>query len=162
MRTVPKRSSFPIVLFAKSFIPVLEREFNQGKNFASLRQIYFSLVLARWYQDNVQGDLLNEQFAGQNKVRGVDVADRTAKDVIYQRYVQAFKKGVFNFVKEEYDPNSEETLPRKYFSGGFDFAQAMAIEKTTDLGDPAALATGTLMEIAGDYDTLYRPTINAE
>ncbi|MBF0570915.1 MAG: hypothetical protein HQL12_03485 [Candidatus Omnitrophica bacterium] len=47
-------------------------------------------------------------------------------ELIYQRYLQAFKKGVYNYIKEEIDPATDETIPRKYFSGGFDatdFAQ---------------------------------------
>ena len=39
---------------------------------------------------------------------------------IYQQYLQAFKKGVFNYIKEESDSLTQETIPRKYFSGGVD------------------------------------------
>ena len=60
--------------------------------------------------------------------------------MIYQQYLRAYKKGVFNFIKEDVDSYSNETIPRKYFSGGeitwaakFNAAQmtsnpAMAIE----------------------------------
>ena len=40
-------------------------------------------------------------------------------EAIYQRYLQAFKKGVYNYIKEEPDPVTQEIIPRKYFSGGF-------------------------------------------
>ena len=43
-------------------------------------------------------------------------------EFIYQRYLQAFKKGAYNYIKEETDPISQETIPRKYFSGGMTFA----------------------------------------
>ena len=39
-------------------------------------------------------------------------------EIIYQRYLQAFKKGAYNYIKEEIDPISQQTIPRKYFSGG--------------------------------------------
>ena len=39
-------------------------------------------------------------------------------NVIYQRYLKAFKKGVYNYIKEEPDPMTQEMIPRKYFSGG--------------------------------------------
>ena len=39
-------------------------------------------------------------------------------ELIYQRYLQAFKKGVYNYIKEEQDPLTQQTIPRKYFSGG--------------------------------------------
>ncbi|MBF0489090.1 MAG: AAA family ATPase [Candidatus Omnitrophica bacterium] len=37
---------------------------------------------------------------------------------IYQRYLKAFKKGVYNYIKEEQDPVTQQPTPRKYFSGG--------------------------------------------
>ena len=37
---------------------------------------------------------------------------------IYQRYLKAFKKGVFNYIKEDVDKYTNEAIPRKYFSGG--------------------------------------------
>ncbi|MBF0490855.1 MAG: HEAT repeat domain-containing protein, partial [Candidatus Omnitrophica bacterium] len=46
------------------------------------------------------------------------------KEEIYQQYLQAFKKGVYNYIKEEADPITQETTPRKYFSGGFDLAMS--------------------------------------
>ena len=47
-------------------------------------------------------------------------------EAIYQRYLQAFKKGAYNYIKEEQDPITQEMIPRKYFSGGivFDAAQS--------------------------------------
>ena len=43
-------------------------------------------------------------------------------ETIYHRYIQAFKKGVYNYIKEEQDPLTQKILPRKYFSGGMNFA----------------------------------------
>ena len=46
---------------------------------------------------------------------------------IYQRYLQAFKKGVFNYIKEELpfvaSQKIRQTIPRKYFSGGVFWAE---------------------------------------
>ncbi|MBF0511402.1 MAG: hypothetical protein HQL13_03640, partial [Candidatus Omnitrophica bacterium] len=50
---------------------------------------------------------------------GVNIDDPKEKEKIYQKYLKAFKKGVFNYIKEEVDPTTQETIPRKYFSGGF-------------------------------------------
>src|SRR5262249_22698027 len=38
---------------------------------------------------------------------------------IYQQYLKAFKKGVYNYIKEEPDAVTGQMVPRKYFSGGF-------------------------------------------
>ena len=40
------------------------------------------------------------------------------KELIYQRYLQAFKKGAYNYIKEEMDPATQQMIPKKYFSGG--------------------------------------------
>jgi hypothetical protein len=99
-------------------IPEIEREVNEGKNFANLRQIYSAMVLATWYKKALKESLLGKIYADQAKVKGVD-QDPKNNEVIYQNYIKAFQKGVFNFIKEDYDRYAEEMIPRKYFSGGF-------------------------------------------
>ncbi|MFH0754125.1 MAG: hypothetical protein V2A70_06130, partial [Candidatus Omnitrophota bacterium] len=100
-------------------LPEIEKEVNSGKNFALLRQVYQVLILATWYKNNLKESILSQVYADQNKVAGVDVMDKTEKEQIFQRYVQAYKEGVFNYIKEEQDPASNDLMPRKYFSGGF-------------------------------------------
>ena len=39
-------------------------------------------------------------------------------EFIYQRYLTAFKKGVFNYIKDADSPDGS-VVPRKYFAGGF-------------------------------------------
>ena len=100
-------------------IPILEKEVNEGAHFAKLRQIYRAMVLAIWFKRNLKESLVGRVYMDKSKVRGIDLADKDAKDHIWQQYVAAFKKGVFNYIKEEQDELSGETIPRKYFSGGF-------------------------------------------
>jgi len=99
-------------------VPEIEKEINTGENFAKLRQVYHSLILAKWYKERLKSSLLNQSYADQKKVKGVDLSDRTFKEKIYQQYMESFKKGVFNYIKEDYDSISQEIIPRKYFSGG--------------------------------------------
>ena len=99
-------------------LPQLEKEVNQGKNFAQLRQIANAVVLATWYKMNLKQSLLGQVYANQNKVAGVDVQDKKVKMEIYEQYLKAFKKGVYNYIKDDVDPLTNQTVPRKYFSGG--------------------------------------------
>jgi len=137
-------------------IPELTREVNENKNFAQLRQVYNSLILATWYKKKIKDSILAQVYADKNKTAGVQytstVIPATAGpqtghsqelgihnktnpkmdprfrgddiEEIYQRYLQAFKKGVFNYIKEEEIlatglPSKEQGIfPRKYFSGG--------------------------------------------
>ena len=57
-------------------LPVLEKEVNEGKNFAALRQIFNSLILAGWYKHALKDSLLNQVYAGTNKVDGIDIVER--------------------------------------------------------------------------------------
>jgi serine/threonine protein kinase len=120
-------------------IPELEKEVNEGKNFATLRQVYYSLILAVWFKKRMKDSILGRKYMDQNKVSGIHY-DRfffqasSDTEFIYQRYLKAFKKGVYNYIKEEPDPMTQEIVPRKYFSGGWvgafkaeniDFAQTI-------------------------------------
>ncbi|MEI7999626.1 MAG: hypothetical protein WCH62_09015, partial [Candidatus Omnitrophota bacterium] len=82
-------------------LPEIEKEVNQGKNFANLRQIFHSMILATWYKKNLKEALLNQVYSNKAKLNGVDVSDKTIKEQIYQEYLKAYKKGVFNYIKEE-------------------------------------------------------------
>ncbi len=102
-------------------LPAIEKEVNEGKNFANLRQIYNAMILAVWYKQALKESLLSKVYVNQNKTTGVDDQDKESKLKIYHQYLAAFKKGVFNFIKEE--PNENNTVtPRKYFSGGANWA----------------------------------------
>ena len=100
-------------------LPELEKEVNEGKNFANLRQMYGGMMLATWYKRALMESLLGKVYADKAKVKGVDQDPKTNEE-IYKRYLKAFKKGVFNYIKEDVDKYTNESIPRKYFSGGFE------------------------------------------
>ncbi len=99
-------------------LPELEREVNEGKNFANLRQIYSGMILATWYKRSLKESILSKAYANKSKVKGVNQVDTKANEDIYQQYLKSFKKGVFNYIKEDVDKYSKQAIPRKYFSGG--------------------------------------------
>lgn len=99
-------------------IPELTHEVNKGKNFSQLRQIYNSLILATWYKQKITDSILSKVFVNRNKIYGVNIDDPEEKERIYKRYLEAFKKGAYNYIKEEVDLITHEKIPRKHFSGG--------------------------------------------
>ncbi|MBF0531529.1 MAG: histidine phosphatase family protein [Candidatus Omnitrophica bacterium] len=99
-------------------IPEIEKEVNEGKNFAPLRQMFYSMILASWYKIALKDALLNQVYSNKGKTGGVLTDDPLVKEKIYQQYLQAYQKGVFNYIKEDTDPLSEDTIARQYFSGG--------------------------------------------
>ena len=124
-------------------IPELNREVNEGKNFAQLRQAYNSLILATWYKKTIKDSILRQMYEEKNKIQGLAIPvqagiQKNNVEFIYQRYLQAFKKGVYNYIKEDINPITREAIPRKYFSGG------VAWERFGDV-------SGKVLEFTGSF-----------
>ncbi len=128
----------PRKILREVILPVLEKEVNEGRNFAQLRQVYNSLILAFWYKKKVMGAMKASGlgfYVGRNKISGVNIDDPKEAEKIWGQYVQAFKKGAYNYIREEYDPVAQETIPRKYFSGGVGFSDH-AMEENVSFAAP--------------------------
>lgn len=118
------------VIMRSVIIPEIEREVNQGKNFVMLRQMYSAMILAAWYKKNLRATLLGQAYVDQNKITGIDLKDQRIKEKIYNQYLEAFNKGVYDYIKEDYDPSTQQIIPRKYFSGGLTgFKQTGLVEE---------------------------------
>ena len=105
-------------------MPILQKEINEGKNFATLRQVYNSLILATWYKRKVKASIMGQAYVDKKMTVGIDIIDKNEKEKIWKQYVEAFKKGVFNLIREEQDALTQEVVPRKYFSGGTDLTMS--------------------------------------
>ena len=125
-------------LVRELLIPEIEREVNSGRQFAPLRQIYHSFILATWFKRHLRRSLLGRAYVDQQIVKGVDLAEGGIPNKIYQRYLAAYKEGVYNYIKEEVDARSQAVIPRRYFSGGV-MLSALAAEEIAELAGPAQL-----------------------
>ncbi len=110
-----KSSNTNSEIIKQIILPEIEKEINTGKNFAALRQVYSGMLLATWYKRALKESLLNKVYANQAKVQGVD-ANPENNQAIYAQYLQAFKKGAFNLIKDTDEMGVSG--PRKYFAGG--------------------------------------------
>ncbi len=146
-------------------IPEIEKEVNEGKTFANLRQIYSSMILATWYKKALKESLLGKVYVDKAKLKGVEVDDKEITQKIYNQYIDAFKKGVYDYIKEDYDPVTQQVIPRKYFSGGVNLSDMALIAAPTvafnDIlrtlpADHAVLVTTRTEEIPVK-STDYRP-----
>jgi hypothetical protein len=145
-------------------LPELEKEINTGKNFANLRQIFNSIILSSWYKKNLKAALLNQIYANQSKVKGIgrviaSEAKQSQQNLspvqIYQQYLKAYKKGVFNYIKEDINTASGLAFPRKYFSGGIN--EAMAANPTITY-DASAFAGSLSDRAMVDMHTGFSPS----
>jgi inorganic pyrophosphatase/exopolyphosphatase len=122
-------------------LPEIENEVNKGKTFSNLRQIFNSMLLATWYKRNIKGSLIGQVYVDLNKTKGVDLKDRKIKDKIFDQYVDAFKKGAYSYIREDYDPVEQTNVPRKYFSGGMNGYTRIPVEVNNNLMDSAQKAS---------------------
>ena len=103
-------------------IPEIEKEVNYGKSFSNLRQIYSSMILASWFKKRLKRSIVNKVYSNQGKVDGINLQNTEYKQDVYEQYLESYKQGAYNYIKEEYDPIKQEIIPKKYFSGGVDVA----------------------------------------
>ncbi|MBI5024546.1 MAG: hypothetical protein HZC18_06030 [Candidatus Omnitrophica bacterium] len=130
-------------------LPEIEKEVNEGKNFANLRQIYNANILATWYKMSLKDSLLGQVYIDKNKVSGVDIKDKSDKLKIYEQYVDAFKKGAYELVKKDYDPETQQVISRKYFAGGATFVNTpkLLVQDFKRVSSPLQLSDGEQIKL---------------
>ena len=116
----------------------IEQDINQGKNFASLRQAYHSLILATWFKQKLK-DSVYQYYLNQDKIKGIGLSDPQTKDKIYQQYLSAYKQGVYNYIKKDREPYTNRPIKRQYYSGGMQFAVAKAMMPASSSAASSAL-----------------------
>jgi len=150
LKTTPEESRdefVPTDIMQDVILPAIEKEVNHGTHFTKLRQIYHSLILATWFKQNLQESLLGKSYIDLRKIQGVDIKEGGKdKEKIYQQYLVAFQKGAYNYIREEYDPMTEEIIPRKYFSGGMKFAN---VAPQMESQDEAMLSDSMVSKLNG-------------
>ncbi|MDO8675934.1 MAG: hypothetical protein Q7K71_07495 [Candidatus Omnitrophota bacterium] len=138
-------------------LPSIEQEVNQGQNFAPLRQMFYSMILASWYKMALKDTILTQIYGNQSKLKGLE-GQRSKVEEIYEQYLKAYKKGVFNYIKEDASTPSQTlgrsaqaSTPRKYFSGGFDMAMlgSRVLNRSTVPPVNGISAVGDLAMVSG-------------
>lgn len=112
-------------------IAPITTDVNYGKNFARLRQIYNSLILAQTFKTKFINSLY-QHYINKGKLNGIEIDDKTSKERIYSLYVDAFKKGAYNITQKEYDHNLNQKVKRQYFAGGVT-SSSLQVKTTTNV-----------------------------
>ena len=93
-------------------VPLLTKEVNEGQNFAGLRQVYNSLILAVWYKNKLKKNLLSKGYVDRNKTVGVDIEDKNGKGGDIPAVTSNLLRRAFTTtIKEEPDPVTNEDDP---------------------------------------------------
>jgi UDP-3-O-[3-hydroxymyristoyl] N-acetylglucosamine deacetylase len=127
-------------LLREVIIPAIETEVNEGRNFAVIRQIYHAAILAKWYREQIRNTLLAQAYVGRNRVAGIMSDEKGVKEAVYARYMAAYTRGVFNYIREEPVFSVGDEVPRKYFSGGIQDMAMRSVPLT-----PAAGVSGVTL-----------------
>lgn len=128
-----------------SILDEVRSDVNTGKNFANLRQIFHSIVLAEWFKAKLK-DSIFKHYINQNKVAGIDINDKAVKDKIWAQYVESFKKGAYDTVAKVKDSNSGRIQKQKYFCGGIASA-ILALDPSATKGQRKIIGEATHMSI---------------
>lgn len=142
-------------LIRELILPTVEEEINNGTTFSKLRQIYRAMILATWFKRNLRDNILNVVYADRGKTEGVAQDDTATNRRIYQQYIEALKKGVYNQVREDIDPITRATVPRKYFSGGVDVRRLPSVLNTRIAQEQASADEALLGFLNEREDFLY-------
>ncbi len=104
-------------LIRELIIPKLTKEVNSSNRYASLRQVYYSLIMAQWFKARFQGkqgkyyELINKQ-----DLTNLTSKENWSKSTYFQAYQKSFKDGEYNVQEPVYTPTGQ--VIRSYFSGG--------------------------------------------
>src|SRR3989339_41318 len=106
-------------LIRELIIPKLTKEVNRAKRYAPLRQVFYSLVLSRWFKDK-----FNQSQSGNELTKLIDSGNLSNlssqeawdKTTYFQAYQKSFKEGEYNLSEPIYTPTGQ--VIRRYMSGG--------------------------------------------
>lgn len=113
-------------LIREMIIPKLTKEVNSSKRYANLRQVYYSLVLSRWFKSRFTGKSGSySQLINAKNLNNLISRSSWSKTSYFKQYQRSFNKGEYNVQEPVYTPRGQ--VIRSYFSGGMDFGNKMTM-----------------------------------
>jgi len=81
-------------LIRELIIPKLTKEVNSSKRYAALRQVFFSLVMARWFKDTFQGKPGQyAQLIDSHNLNNLTSKEAWSKTYYFNEYKKSFEQG---------------------------------------------------------------------
>ncbi|MDO8747628.1 MAG: hypothetical protein Q7J72_00715 [Candidatus Omnitrophota bacterium] len=104
-------------LIRELIIPKLTKEVNTSKRYAALRQVFFSLVMARWFKDTFSGKPGQySQLIDSHNLNNLTSKEAWSKTTYFNEYKKSFEKGEYNLKEDISTPTGQ--VIRSYVSGG--------------------------------------------
>jgi hypothetical protein len=128
-------------LIRELILPQLTKEVNNAKRYANLRQVYYSLILARWFKTNFSGKSgLYSSYINKQDLNGLASVQPWSKNTYFKQYQDSFKNGEYN-LKVPVNTLSGASI-RSYFSGGIELGIGK-IGFSAQSSSPVAAFTGS-------------------
>src|SRR3990167_2739051 len=115
-------------LIRELILPKLTQEVNTSKKYAQLRQVFFSLILSRWFKDRYSKVTTSpgHQSPDNSYTNCIDSGNLTNltseeawnKDYDFNEYKKSFQQGEYNLKEQITTPTGQ--VIRSYVSGGAD------------------------------------------
>lgn len=156
-------------LIRETIIPKLTKEVNSSKRYASLRQVFFSLILSRWFKHKFAGT--SGQYASlinTGNLKGLTSQNTWSKTTYFEEYKKSFAQGEYN-IKEQVNGLLGPVV-RTYFSGGIAFAGELVMPNQSNPNSTLGTFTGsnpvvtrtlgnTMVNLAGTPNGELLPTL---
>ena len=102
-------------LIRELILPELTRKVNNDRSYAALRQVYYSLILSRWFKTRFHGEGgLYASYINKSNLDGLASKDNWSKDTYLKQYQDSFKNGEYNIQENVGSPTGPSI--RNYFS----------------------------------------------
>jgi hypothetical protein len=154
-------------LIKELIIPKLTKEINSSKRYASLRQVYYSLIMAQWFKAryhsqstdsslrvSAQHERSNLDSSVVNLIDSKNLTNLTSKttwskNTYFQAYKKSFAQGEYNLKEQVYGATGQTM--RSYVSGGMtlDASSAIIQAETTQRLGFTFLSAGSPIGAAG-------------
>jgi len=119
-------------LLRELIIPKLTKEINTSKKYSSLRQVYYSLILAQWFKSRFYGKGgLYSWLIDKKDLNGLTSKKNWSKTVYFKAYQKSFKSGEYNLKEPIYSPYGQTI--RTYTSGGVNLNFALGKKQPVQL-----------------------------
>jgi hypothetical protein len=110
-------------LIRELIIPKLTKEVNSSKRYASLRQVYYSLILSRWFKLRFTGKTgTYASLINTSDISNLISKPPWSKDTYFKAYQKSFTDGEYSIQEPVYTPTGQ--VIRSYFSGGIQMASS--------------------------------------
>ena len=104
-------------LIREFILPKLTLEVNTSKKYAQLRQVFFSLILSRWFKDRFKGKIGQySQLIDSRNLDNLTSKEVWSKDYYFNQYKKSFQQGEYNLKEQITTPTGQ--VIRSYVSGG--------------------------------------------